>query len=232
VLTLSLFSCTKKHENDNKGTDINQPYDSIIVDCNYSFEEAIAGSPAPKHIINQLILLDVVYYSTDHKLHKGQILTNKAIAEDIRYMFAFMLKQKFPVAKAIPVVKYGWNDHLSMEDNNTYSFCYRNVSYSAHAEGLAIDINPFFNPVKWKEGYLVGSRKNEPAGAVHNPKVPGTFTEESPVVIEFEKRRFHWGHNMTEKFDDHHFEKAGFRLPKPRINSDTLIQDTASQVSA
>jgi len=44
-------------------------------------------------------------------------------------------------------------------------------------------------------------------------------------VLEFQKRRFHWGRTMTEKFDDHHFEKAGLRLSKP-LNSDSLKTDS------
>jgi hypothetical protein len=228
ILILSvflLFSCTKNQENKQPQTDsIHQPKDSLIIDSHYTFEQAIAGSNAPQHIIDQLILLDVVYYATDNKLHKGQLLTNKKIAEDIRYLFDFMLQERFPVAKAIPIVNYQWNDVLSMQDNNTYSFCYRNVSFSAHAMGMAIDINPYFNPCRWKEGHKYGKRKDQPEGAVYNPQVPGTFTPEHPVVLEFQKRRFHWGRTMTEKFDDHHFEKAGLR--KPKVVVDTIVVDS------
>lgn len=222
------LSCSKTNDVKVEKTDsIHQPKDTLIIDCNYTFEQAIAGSNAPQHIIQQLYLLDVVYYSTDNKLHKGQILTNKKIAEDIRYLFDFMLQQKFPVAKAIPIVNYHWNDVLSMQDNNTYSFCYRNISFSAHAIGMAIDINPFFNPMRWKEGHKYGKRKDQPVGAVYNPKVAGTFTPEHPVVIEFQKRRFHWGRTMTEKFDDHHFEKAGlYKKRAVEIDSLTVVQDT------
>ena len=217
-----LISC--KSKNDYNKSKLNQSSnDSLIVDCNYTFDQAIAGSKAPQYIIDQLTLLDVIYYSIDNKLHKGQILTNKLIAEDIRYMFDFMLKKKFPIAHAIPIVKYHWDDILSMQDNNTYSFCYRNVSYSEHAIGMAIDINPFLNPMHWKEGHKYGYRKDEPEGAVHDPKVKGTFTSENEVVLEFQKRHFHWGHTMTEKYDDHHFEKAGLRKTKTvMVDSVTL----------
>ena len=59
---------------------------------------------------------------------------------------------------------------------------------------------------------------------MYNPSVKGTFTAENEVVIEFQNRHFHWGHNMTEKYDNHHFEKAGLRKTKVRI--DSLQQDT------
>lgn len=119
-----------------------------LSDSRYTFEEAVAGSNAPQHIIDQLKLIEVTYLSVDGKIHKGQILTNQEVANDLVYLFDFMLAQQFVIEKVIPIVKYNWNDSLSMADNNTYSFCYRNPSYSKHAIGMAIDINPRFNPLR------------------------------------------------------------------------------------
>ena len=64
----------------------------IIIDCKYSFEEAITGSKAPEEILQQLVLIDVQYYSMDGKIHRGQILTNKSISEKLIIMFDFILK--------------------------------------------------------------------------------------------------------------------------------------------
>lgn len=177
--------------------------DTIIIDSRLTFEEAVAGTKAPQAIIEQLELMEVEYLSTDGKIHRGQILTNKKLVDDLRAMFHFMLEQGFVVEKAIPIVKYNWNDSLSMDDNNTSSFCYRDISYSKHAQGMAIDINPRFNPLRWK---LV-NRPNRPEGAVLDTTVNGTFYPNHPVVKEFRRRGFRWGHSFTKYFDDHHFEK-------------------------
>ncbi len=174
-----------------------------IIDSDYSFTEAIAGSSAPEYIIDQLKLITVHYVSTDGCIHRGQILTNSDIADDLSEMFDFMLSHDFVVEKAIPIVCYNWDDSLSMEDNNSYSFCYRNVSYSKHAQGLAVDINPRFNPVRLK----LGKQPNEPPGAVMDTMVNGTFFTGHPVVEEFRKRGFWWGHSFSKYYDDHHFEK-------------------------
>jgi len=179
--------------------------DTVIVDCNYSFEEAIEGSKAPKSILKQLKLIDVQYYSTDGKIHAGQVLTNEKLVDDLVHLFKFMLQEHFPIAQVIPIVKYNWDDNLSMLANNSSSFCYRDVSFSKHASGMAIDINPYFNPVRWKAPYL--HRHNKPAGAVYNPRVLGTFRYSHPVVLEFQKYGFRWGHTFKRNFDDHHFEK-------------------------
>ena len=175
-----------------------------IVDSNYSFAEAIIGSHAPKHIIDKLKLITVHYISTDGRIHRGQILTHRQIADDLSEMFDFMLSLGFVVEKVIPIVHYNWDDSLSMDDNNTYSFCYRNLSYSKHAQGLAVDINPRFNPLRWKIG---NRRPNEPVGAVMDPTVNGTFFVGHPIVKEFRRRGFRWGHSFSKYYDDHHFEK-------------------------
>lgn len=180
--------------------------DTVIVDCNYTFEKAIAGTNAPKSIIEQLVLIDVKYYSTDNKIHAGQILTNESIAGELENIFTFILETRFPVEKVIPVVRYNWDDELSMQDNNSYSFCYRNVEYSKHAHGMAMDINPYFNPQRMKKP----TTKHPdilPEGAVYDPQVPGTLYPRHPVVEEFKKHGFKWGHHFRKKYDDHHFEK-------------------------
>lgn len=174
-----------------------------VVDSRYTFAQAVAGSKAPQNIIDQLELINVIYLSTDEKIHHGQVLANKKITSDLRYMFNFMLEKGFVVEKAIPIVKYNWSDSLSMDDNNTSSFCYRNISYSKHAQGMAIDINPRFNPVRWK--YL--NKPNQPAGAVLDTTVNGTFYPGHFVVGEFRRRGFRWGHTFSKYYDDHHFEK-------------------------
>ncbi len=174
-----------------------------IIDADYTFEEAVKDSNAPENIISQLELINVFYLSTDEKIHKGQIITNQLIANNIKEMFNFMLEERFVIEKAIPIVRYGWDDSLSMANNNSYSFCYRNISYSKHAKGLAIDINPRFNPLRWKNS----DKPNQPLGAVSDTTVNGTFFPNHPVVNEFKRLGFRWGHTFTKYYDDHHFEK-------------------------
>lgn len=177
--------------------------EDTIVDADYTFEEALVGTKAPQDHIDQLVLFDVIYLSVDGKIHKGQILSNKKIADELKALFTFMLDEGFVVERAIPIVRYNWNDSLSMADNNSYSFCYRDISYSLHADGMAIDINPRFNPLRWKQG----NRPNLPEGAQRDTTVNGTLHPAHPVVKEFKKRGFRWGHTFTKYYDDHHFEK-------------------------
>ena len=211
---MSLYSCnTRDKNNDNKESDthntleqeiviIAEP-DTIVIDSNISFEEAMQGTKAPQSVIDQLVIIDVQYISTDNKIHQGQIVTNKKLEDDVKHMFDYMLKNEFIIEKVIPIVAYNWCDSLSMDDNNSYSFCYRNVSYSKHAYGTAIDINPRFNPLRWKKE----NRPNQPEGAVLDTTVNGTLHPNHIVVEEFRRLGYRWGHTFSKYFDDHHFEK-------------------------
>jgi hypothetical protein len=155
---------------------------NIIVDSELTFEEAIAGTNAPKDIIQDLILIDVEYFSFDNKLHRGQLVVHKQIKNDIVEIFQLIKQIKFPVAKVIPIVKYGWSDFASMADNNTSSFNYRKVEgtkrLSNHSYGKAIDINPMQNPYKTKK-YI------SPKGTKYNPKAEGTLIENHPITRKF-----------------------------------------------
>ena len=210
LLILFTVSCTNVRKGENNESvefhgqeEIVKEKDTLVIDSEQTFEEATQGSIAPESMIRQLVLLDVDYLSTDGKIHRGQVLTNKKIETHIRHMFNFMLENDFVVEKVIPIVKYDWSDSLSMDDNNSSSFCYRNASYSKHATGMAIDINPRFNPLRWKKS----DKPNQPEGAVLDTTVNGTLHPEHIVVKEFRRLGFRWGHTFSKYCDDHHFER-------------------------
>lgn len=180
-----------------------------IIDSELTFEEAIAGSDAPQHILDELVLLDVRYFSTDDKIHRGQILVNKNIEKNIEHIFEFMLEHEFAVYQAVPIVKFDWDDMKSMKANNSSGFCYRDVMntkrQSKHSTGMAIDINPLFNPIRWKSPNK--HRPNIPEGAVLDTTNNGTLYPNHPVVEEMKRLGFKWGNQFRRYWDDHHFEK-------------------------
>lgn len=176
----------------------------IIVDCNYTFEEAVTGIEIPNSILKQLTIIDVEYYSFDDRIHKGQLVVNKKAANDLKEIFSFIKTSKFPIEKVIPVVKYKWSDTVSMRENNTTSFNYRNVKgyrvLSAHSYGMAIDINPVQNP-------HIKRNTIEPANGKYDIKKRGTILRDSKLVQEFVKRGWQWGGRWRSSKDYQHFEK-------------------------
>lgn len=183
---------------------INLSFYQVIVDANYSFEEATNYDKIPKALKKNLILINVNYFSFDGKLHKGQLVINKNVEDDIHKIFELITIAKFPVKKVVPIVHYNWNDTLSMLDNNTSAFNYRMVKgsnrLSKHSTGCAIDINPFNNP-------FIKRSKISPRGAIYDKNLPGTLQNKSLIVKEFKKLNWSWGGNWRSAKDYQHFEK-------------------------
>lgn len=183
-----------------------------IIDSAMTEKEAFDGldPKCPDDILKRQRLIAVKYYSTDGRVHQGQLVLDAELADDVKKVFALALKERFPIRSVVPISdprfrKDGrWDDELSMEANNTSAFNYREVTgggrLSNHAYGRAVDINTFFNP--YVKGDIV-----LPHGATYDPKIRGTFTAESPVVREFLRLGWAWGGNWTSPKDYQHFEK-------------------------
>jgi len=180
-----------------------------IIDSDMSLPEALRKESPPEFKARQR-LVDVVYYSFDGKIHKGQLVIDGRLVEDIREVFRVALEYKFPIGSVIPIshdrfFKNGkWNeDDLSMLANNTSAFNYRVVtggkSLSKHAYGFAIDINPLQNP------YIKG-KTVLPPNAVYDTLKPGTLVYDSPVVKTFIRLGWTWGGKWKSLKDYQHFE--------------------------
>jgi peptidoglycan L-alanyl-D-glutamate endopeptidase CwlK len=175
-----------------------------IIDSKMTFEEAIAGTKAPREIIDSLHLIDVRYFAFDDRLHRGQLVVHRVVEKDVIEIFNLIGQLKFPIARVFPIAKYDWSDDESMADNNTSAFNYRFVMgterLSHHAYGRAVDINPYLNPVIDESGRI------DPPGATYVPERPGTLSGSHPVVREFINRGWRWGGNFSSSVDYHHFD--------------------------
>ncbi len=175
-----------------------------VIDADLTLEESLEGISIPPSVRNKLTIINVEYYGFDNKLHRGQLVVNKEVANDLIGIFQFIKETRFPVEKVKPIVEYRWSDEKSMSDNNTSAFNYRFVSgskiLSMHAKGLAIDINPMFNP-------YVKNGKVSPEGACYVDEIKGTITDDCELVKEFKKRGWTWGGDWKSLKDYQHFQK-------------------------
>ncbi|MCA9399492.1 MAG: M15 family metallopeptidase [Candidatus Omnitrophica bacterium] len=164
----------------------------------------------PSEIKNRQEIVDVQYFGLDGGLHRGQIVIDERLADDIREVFKTALESGFPFESVIPIsdprfLKDGrWDDDLSMAANNTSAFNFRvktgGGNLSNHAYGYAIDINPALNP------YIKGNL-TLPPGAMYDPNQPGTLTEDHPVTQKFLELGWEWGGHWQSLKDYQHFEK-------------------------
>jgi peptidoglycan LD-endopeptidase CwlK len=182
-----------------------------IVDSNITLTSALRKY-APEAIKNKQRLLDVLYYSFDGRVHKGQLVVDYRLVKDIQQVFQVILDTKFPVKSVIPISHDRFyrdgaynSDGQSMLSNNTSGFNYRRVTggkvLSMHSYGFAIDINPVQNP-------YIKRRVVLPKGALYDPAKPGTLTRYCPVTRAFVRLGWTWGGNWKSLKDYQHFEKV------------------------
>lgn len=89
--------------------------EGIVIDSDLTIEEALKQNlerPAPKNILKRQRLLDVLYYGFDGRVHKGQIVVDRDLVNDIKGAFDLILKEKFPIKAVIPSAdkRYKWDD--------------------------------------------------------------------------------------------------------------------------
>ena len=150
----------------------------------------------------------------DNKTHIGEIIVYAPLANETIDVFRQLYAIKFPIERMqIP-------EHLPKSNitvpagaetsnaNNSSGFYCRadgqtSSKLSAHSYGIAIDINPVYNPAK--AGNVVepeNGRKYLDRQLNH----PGMIKEGSPAVLIFTRHGWYWG-GYYKQVDSMHFMK-------------------------
>ena len=158
-------------------------------------------------IYKELSLINVYYLGYDSLVHRGQLVCHKSVANELKEIFIELYKIKFPIESVRPISLFEWNDEISMSSNNTSCFNYRTVSnsnkLSEHSKGLAIDLNPKYNPYISSKGVI------SPKNGEYNNKNIGTIIVDSKVISIFRDKGWKWGGNWKRSKDYQHFSKNG-----------------------
>ena len=157
--------------------------------------------------------LRVLHRDADGNAIVGELVCNILIANDLMEIFKALFEAGYPIEKMRLIDHYGGDDEASMRDNNTSCFNQRKSTsgggISKHSFGMAVDINPRFNP------YC----KVKPSGkTVVKPKESTDYLDRSdsfPYKIEkgdlcyrlFRQHGFRWGGEWASGKDYQHFEK-------------------------
>ena len=161
----------------------------------------------------QLDTLRVQYVDFQGKKQCGELICNKVIANDLREIFEELYKAKYPIERIRPISEYGNDDERSMRANNTSCYCYRVVEgstkLSKHAQGLAIDINPLYNPCvrRKKDGTLLIQPATGKPYVDRSKKFKYKITRQDLCYRLFTERGFRWGGAWRSLKDYQHFEK-------------------------
>ncbi|KNF10035.1 D-alanyl-D-alanine carboxypeptidase [Gottschalkia purinilytica] len=159
--------------------------------------------------LDDLSYIKVLHWGFDNKIHKGELVVHNKVSKEIVDIFKELYYVKYPIDKIKIIDEYEANDKLSMEDNNTSAFCYRNIAsgsnnISKHAYGVAIDINPVQNPYINKDKILPISSKDY----IDRSNVrKGMIVKDDALYLAFKKRGWIWGGEWKYIKDYQHFEK-------------------------
>lgn len=162
--------------------------------------------------LSELRYLRVLHYNANSQLTMGELICNKSISDDLLSIFKQLYEAKYLIDKMLLVDEYGADDTLSMINNNTSCFNFRFIAgttkLSNHSRGLAIDINPLYNPyVKKTADKLIV----EPVGAEQYADRKRAFKykiDTTDLCYKlFTSHGFEWGGSWTSSQDYQHFEK-------------------------
>lgn len=178
----------------------------------------LIGNGVPDSVRTHLVLVDVAHLGDDGAFHRGQVVCHRLVAQDVKALFDTLAKAKFPLRSVRPVSEFGFSDSLSMVADNSSAFNWRTVAgtrrLSAHARGLALDLNPWRNPFEHRRG-------TRPTGAVRRPSLPGTLSDTSLAVRFLRRRGWWWGGRWASGRDWQHFELAPAELARRTTESRT-----------
>ena len=160
----------------------------------------------------QLRLVRVRYWGFDGSAHVGALVVNRRVTADVVAVFRRLYTGRFPIRRMAPMSAYRGNDDASLAADNTSAFNCRAAigsttgSWSMHAYGLAIDVNPVENP------YLLAGQPRPPAGRRYLDRSrlrPGMAVAGGVLVRAFESRGWQWGGRWRGSPDYQHFSTNG-----------------------
>lgn len=160
----------------------------------------------------ELRYIKALHITDKGEITLGEMVVNRAIASDIVAILSALFEAEYPIERMVLVDEYNADDEASMRANNSSAFNYRptpgGTRLSAHSRGMAVDINPLYNPyVKvYPDRVYVA-----PATATEYVNRYGAF----PYKIDrddlccrlFLQHGFEWGGDYRTIKDYQHFEK-------------------------
>ncbi|MCR5595811.1 MAG: M15 family metallopeptidase [Lachnospiraceae bacterium] len=165
---------------------------------------------------DDLRYVGVLYIDFNGLTQAGELICNKAIADDLTEIFCELYKADYHIDSIYLIDNYGGDDTASMCADNTSCFNYRVVdgstSLSKHAYGLAIDINPFYNPYVVFGAGEGGSDYISPPGSEPYTDRSASFAykiDQNDLCYRlFKDHGFKWGGDWNSCKDYQHFQKT------------------------
>lgn len=176
--------------------------------------EGVSWHPGESIPLEELRYLRIPHWPDIHgDIMLGEMICHASVADDMLEIFKLLFEHHYPIQKMLLVDEYGGDDEASMRDNNSSCYNHRSVPWSRqklskHALGLAVDINPLYNPLVRFRGGLIHVSPAEGLPYADRSKTfmykiaPGDL-----ICRTFASYGFRWGGGWASSKDYQHFEK-------------------------
>ena len=168
--------------------------------------------------LSDLRYLKMLHVNFDGEYQVGEMIVNKAVASDVMEIFETLCSEGYQIEKMYLIDNY-WtgdatgSDWNSIDHNNTSCFCYRPATGSSklskHSYGLAIDINPQYNPyVSIQDDGSYKFSHDNAADYVYNRSsdMPHVITTSDRAYELFSAYGWTWGGSWSNPKDYQHFQ--------------------------
>lgn len=161
---------------------------------------------------SELRYITLLHYDLEGRIRLGELVCNKAIAADLVEIFRTLYAARYPIERMVLIDEYNASDRASMLANNSSAFNFRFIAgthvLSSHSRGMAVDINPLYNPyVKVREGRTTVDPPEAAPYVDRTRDFPCKIDRNDLCYKEFIRHGFTWGGDWKSLKDYQHFEK-------------------------
>jgi hypothetical protein len=162
--------------------------------------------------LSDLRRVTITYVGFDGRSHRGALVVNRTVAAPVGRAFGELYAARFRIRRMLPIEAYGGDDFRSIEADNTSAFNCRSAtgssSWSEHAYGRAIDLDPLENP------YVSGGQTSHAASRPYLDRAAvarraGVITAGGIVTRAFARIGWGWGGSWSGTRDYQHFSASG-----------------------
>lgn len=166
--------------------------------------------PACPVAADDLRYLTLTFWGFDDRPHTGEMLVNASVAPDVMRVFKGLYLRRFPIEEMRITTDADLNAPPTGDGNNTTAFVCRPVvgstTWSEHAYGLAVDVDPFQNPYV-KSDAVVPERASAYVDRTWHR--PGMIFPGDQVTRAFASIGWGWGGAWSSLKDWMHFSQNG-----------------------
>jgi hypothetical protein len=187
-----------------------EEYQATIDPVPAAVVERSTWNPSCPVTLDELRYLTVTFWGFDGDHHRGELIVNATAADALVEVFRRLHEVRFPIEEMRVINAFDLLAAPTGDGNDTTAFVCRSAtaggSWSQHAYGLAIDVNPFHNPYV-RDDVVVPELAS--AYLDRGRDVPGVIGDGDPVVAAFAAAGWEWGGHWSSLKDYQHFSANG-----------------------